>query len=81
MCPIVPQEGMVGMASFKKLATGWQFRISYKDGDKYRTKSGNGYPRMQIAADIDRSSEGLDKAGPLFGYYSKWAYHKTGNLA
>lgn len=32
------------MASFKKLKSGWQYRVSYKDIDgKYRTKSKNGF--------------------------------------
>ena len=32
------------MASFKKLTTGWQYRISYKDSDgKYKQKSRNGF--------------------------------------
>src|SRR5699024_1140586 len=46
------------MASFKKLKSGWQFRISYKDGDKYRTKNGNGYATKKeaqiAAAEIER---------------------------
>ena len=71
---------MVGMASFKKLTTGWQFRISYKDGESYRTKSGNGYPTKKdaqiAAADIEQKlQKGLDiKAGDtlFLDYYSKW---------
>lgn len=41
------------MASFKKLKTGWQYRISFKDGKKYRTKSENGFStkkEAQVAA-------------------------------
>ena len=82
--PIVPQEGMVGMASFKKLTTGWQFRISYKDGETYRTKSGNGYPTKKdaqiAAADIEQKlQKGLDiKAGDtlFLDYYLKWVSAK-----
>ncbi len=88
--PIVPQEGMIGMASFKKLATGWQFRISYKDGETYRTKSGNGYPTKKdaqiAAADIEQKlQKGLDiKAGDtlFLDYYSKWVdTYKTGKFS
>lgn len=37
------------MASFKKMKTGWQYRISFKDGDKYRTKSENGFSTKKEA--------------------------------
>ncbi|EMF0149757.1 site-specific integrase [Enterococcus hirae] len=38
------------MASFKKLASGWQYRVSYKDKDgKYRTKSANGFDTKKEA--------------------------------
>ena len=38
------------MASFKKLATGWQYRVSYKDSNgKYRTKSMNGFDTKREA--------------------------------
>ena len=51
------------MASFKKLTTGWQFGISYKDGENYRTKSGNGYPTKKdaqiAAADIEQKLQSL----------------------
>lgn len=37
------------MASFKKLKSGWQYRVSYKDGDTYRTKSKNGFSTKKEA--------------------------------
>lgn len=37
------------MASFKKLKTGWQYRVSYKDGDNYKTKNGNGFTTKKEA--------------------------------
>jgi integrase len=41
------------VASFKKLETGWQYRVSYKKDGKYKTKSANGFStkkEAQIAA-------------------------------
>lgn len=47
------------MASYKKLKTGWQFRISYKDIDgKYRIKSRNGF-RTKGEAQVE--AEKLEK--------------------
>lgn len=78
------------MASLKKLETGWQFRVSFKDGSKYRTKSGNGYPTKKdaiaAAADIEqRLHKGLDiKAGdvPFPAYYKQWVeIYKLGKFS
>lgn len=69
------------MASFKKLKSGWQFRISYKDGNKYRTKNGNGYAtkkEAQIAAAKaerelqDETSVSTDKNISFKDYLLKW---------
>lgn len=60
------------MASFKKIKTGWQYRVSYKDGDKYRTKSGNGFKtkkEAEIAARKveDKLNQGIDlNSNPVF---------------
>lgn len=37
------------MASFKKLPSGWQYRVSYKEGSQYKTKSGNGFTTKKEA--------------------------------
>lgn len=39
------------MASIQKLKNGWRYRVSYKDGDKYRTKTKGGY-RTKKEAEI-----------------------------
>ena len=81
---------MIEMASLKKLQTGWQFRVSFKDGSKYKTKSGNGYPTKKdaqaAAAEIEqRLNKGLDiKAGdvPFSEYYTQWAeVYKLGKFS
>lgn len=66
------------MASFKKLKTGWQYRISYKDGDKYRTKSGNGF-RTKKEAEIaarkveDAIERKVNFDNPIFvDYMQSW---------
>ncbi|EIA19201.1 Arm DNA-binding domain-containing protein [Listeria fleischmannii] len=41
------------MPSFKKLAIGWQYQISYKVAKKYKTKRANGFltkEKAQLAA-------------------------------
>lgn len=68
------------MASFVKKSTGWQYRVSYKDGDKYRTRSLGGFATKKeaqmAAAELERKvAVGLDfKAGDrLFTeYYEDW---------
>lgn len=67
------------MASFKKLKTGWQYRISYKDGDKYRTKNGNGFStkrEAQIAAakveDLLNKGNVLNENIIFMDYYENW---------
>lgn len=68
------------MASFKKLKSGWQFRVSYKDDGKFKTKSGNGFPNKKeaqlAAADFEkRIHKGFDiKSGDeLFTtYFRDW---------
>jgi integrase len=39
------------MASIKKLSNGWRYRVSYKDGDKYKTKTLGGF-RTKKEAEI-----------------------------
>lgn len=69
------------MASFKKLKTGWQYRVSFKDVDgKFRTKSENGFSTKKeaqlAAAEIEnRYSKGYSiKAGeqPFPKYFRNW---------
>lgn len=68
------------MASFKKMSAGWQYRVSFKENGKYRTKSENGFATKKeaqvAAAELERKLErGLDiKAGDrLFSeYYKEW---------
>lgn len=78
------------MASYNKLSTGWQFRVSFKDGSKYKTKSGNGYSTKKdaqaAAAEVEqRLHKGLDiKAGdvPFPEYYKQWAeVYKLGKFS
>lgn len=38
------------LASFEKRATGWRYRVSYKDGDKYKTKTQGGFSTKKEAA-------------------------------
>ena len=78
------------MASIKKLKSGWQYRVSYKDKDgRYKTKSGNGFStkkEAQLAAsEIEaRYSKGysLKEGEKLFNetglkFTGKESYHKT----
>lgn len=68
------------MASFKKLKTGWQYRISYKENGVYKTKNGNGFPNKraaQVAANAIESK--LFKGAQLNGgeillsdYFETW---------
>ncbi|MPQ22208.1 site-specific integrase [Carnobacterium divergens] len=68
------------MASFKKLKSGWQFRVSYKDNGTYKTKSGNGFPNKReaqlAASEFERKiHKGFDiKAGDEFftSYFRSW---------
>lgn len=69
------------MASFKKLDTGWQFRISYKKADgTYGTKSGNGFRTKKEAKIVsDKLETELGKglkfdAGkePFTEYLKRW---------
>lgn len=67
------------MASFKKIKSGWQYRVSYKDGDRYRTKSGNGFStkrEAQIAAarveDLLNKGNLLDHSIEFVVYFKNW---------
>lgn len=46
---ILPQKGVNFMASFKKLKSGWQYRVSYKESGSYKTKSANGFSTKKEA--------------------------------
>lgn len=67
------------MASFTKLDSGWQYRVSYKDGDKYRTKNGNGYPTKKEAQMAAAKVEELLNKGYIINhkiifseYFDNW---------
>lgn len=67
------------MASFTKLDSGWQYRVSYKDGDKYRKKSGNGYSTKReaqmAAAEVERllnKGHVMDHQIVFMDYYKNW---------
>lgn len=69
------------MASYKKLPTGWQFRISYKDDSgEYRTKNGNGFRTKKDAETAALYLEILLKKGlrfeagkvPFHQYFKAW---------
>ncbi|MEC6747368.1 site-specific integrase [Marinilactibacillus sp. XAAS-LB27] len=67
------------MASFKKLSTGWQYRVSYKEDDQYKIKSGNGYStkkEAQIAAakleDLLNKGNKINKNPEFLEYFQKW---------
>lgn len=69
------------MAFYKKLATGWQYRISYKDTDgKYREKSKKGFKTKALAQVAALKVElqlkhntVADKNQSLLEYYTNWA--------
>ncbi|EJV05043.1 hypothetical protein HMPREF1334_03126, partial [Enterococcus faecalis ERV41] len=79
------------MASIKKLKSGWQYRVSYKDKDgRYKTKSGNGFStkkEAQLAAsEIEaRYSKGysLKEGEKLFNeYFRNWfEVYRKGKLS
>lgn len=47
------------MASYKKLKSGWQYRVSYKDEDgKYKTKSKNGF---RTKSEAQAEAENIEK--------------------
>lgn len=79
------------MASIKKLKSGWQYRVSYKDKDgRYKTKSGNGFStkkEAQLAAsEIEaRYSKGysLKEGEKLFHeYFRNWfEVYRKGKLS
>ncbi|WP_413509314.1 tyrosine-type recombinase/integrase [Carnobacterium maltaromaticum] len=69
------------MASFKKLKTGWQYRISFKENGVYKTKSGNGFGSKraaQVAANAEETKlfNGVSlNAGEIDfpTFYENWA--------
>src|SRR5690606_32915604 len=53
------------VASIQKLNNGWRYRVSYKDGDKYKTKTQGGFRTKKecelAAAEIEKKySKGYD---------------------
>lgn len=78
------------MASFEKLNTGWKFIVSYKDGDKYRRKTGNGFKTKKeaqvAAAEIEKKL--YDRLDIYAGekqfteYYRDWVHtYKIGKFS
>lgn len=69
------------MAFYKKLATGWQYRISYKDNNgKYREKSKKGFKTKALAQaaalEVElqlKNNNIVDTDQTLLDYYSNWA--------
>ncbi|MBJ6746432.1 site-specific integrase [Streptococcus sp. 121] len=69
------------MAFYKKLSTGWQYRISYKDANgKYREKSKKGFKTKAQAQSAAMEAELLLKKNSfvnrdqsLLDYYKTWA--------
>lgn len=51
------------MASYKKLKSGWQYRISFKEGTQYRTKSENGFKTKKEAQTAAARFEKLLQGG------------------
>lgn len=69
------------MASIKKLDSGWQFRVSYKDdAGKYKVKTENGYRTKKDAEAAAHNLELMLKSGlrldagkiPFVDYFKKW---------
>lgn len=69
------------MASFKKLRTGWQYRVSYKDDSgEYRTKSENNFRTKKDAEAAAYALELMLKKGlrleagkiPFCDYFKNW---------
>ena len=69
------------MAFYKKLSSGWQYRVSYKDANgKYREKSKKGFKtksQAQAAAmELElflKKNTFINKDQSLLEYYEKWA--------
>ncbi|MGM0124618.1 hypothetical protein IGI37_001996 [Enterococcus sp. AZ194] len=70
------------MASYKKLKTGWQYRISYKnEAGKYATKSENGFKTQSAAKAVAEPLELMLRSGrhnmdaakiPFVDYFWRW---------
>jgi integrase len=66
------------MASIQKLKNGWRYRVSYKDGDKYKTKTQGGF-RTKKEAEIAASElekkfhvgQDINAAEQLFSEYMR----------
>ncbi|MGT2715605.1 tyrosine-type recombinase/integrase [Streptococcus respiraculi] len=69
------------MAFYKKLSSGWQYRISYKDANgKYREKSKKGFKTKALAQaaamEVElflKKNTFVNKEQTLLEYYRKWA--------
>jgi integrase len=66
------------MASVNKLKNGWQYRVSYKDGDKYKTKSKGGFRTKKeaeiAAAEIEKKfhiGQDIHAGDQLFSVYMR----------
>ena len=78
------------MAFFRKLDSGWEYRISYKDmNGKFKEKSKRGFrtkKEAEIAAsEIEKELVNgiiVDKEQTLADYYSSWSeVHKKPNVS
>jgi integrase len=66
------------MASIQKLKNGWQYRVSYKDGEKYKTKSKGGFRTKKeaeiAAAEIEKKyhiGQDINAGDQLFSEYMR----------
>lgn len=66
------------MASIQKLSNGWRFRVSYKDGDKYKTKTQGGFRTKKeaeiAAAELEKKlhlGNDINAGDQLFSVYMR----------
>jgi integrase len=66
------------MASIQKLKNGWRYRVSYKDGDKYKTKTQGGFRTKKeaeiAAAELEKKfhvGQDINAAEQLFSEYMR----------
>lgn len=64
------------MASIQKLSNGWRYRVSYKEGDKYKTKTQGGYKTKKecelAAAELEKQlhiGHDINAGDQLFATY------------
>jgi integrase len=66
------------MASIQKLKNGWRYRVSYKEGDKYKTKTQGGFRTKKeaeiAAAELEKKlhvGQDINAADQFFGEYMR----------